>query len=428
VVGSYGIRVVIMALEPHVDVHRVRGLVFAPPAIVAEGLGKRYLIYDRPGDRIKELWPWRKRAYHREFWALRNVSFRVAAGDSLGVIGENGAGKSTLLRILSGTLTGTDGTVSVRGTVGALLDLGAGFHPDYTGRENIYLSGSIMGFTRAAMTERMEGIIEFSGLQEFIDQPVKTYSTGMYLRLGFSVATAIDPDVLIIDEVLAVGDERFQRKCIARIEVFLERRKTMVMCSHSTYVIKKLCKRAVWLDHGSIKAIGRASEACDEYQDFVRQKEGEDRVAPADAATAPAHQAAGLAVELVEARVCDEQGRARDLFELGETIRVYLVADAHDYEETPAFAVGLVRNDGVALYGVSTEIDGVQPNRLSGQRYGMIFELPRIQLLPGRYEVRMHACDRSVLRILDTKVHEIVVRGEVKEIGIYRVEHRWLEP
>jgi len=274
----------------------------------------------------------------------------------------------------------------------------------------------------------MQEIIEFSGLQEFIDQPVKTYSTGMYLRLGFSVATAIDPDVLIIDEVLAVGDERFQRKCIARIEQFLEQKKTMVICSHATYVVKKLCKRALWLDHGRIKAIGHASEVCDEYQDFVRRKEGEAAAAQAARVVAPAQDAGGLPVELVEARVCDEQGRDRDLFEMGETIRIRMVADAHDYEETPSFAVGLVRNDGVALYGVSTEIDGVRPKALGGRRYGLVFELPRARLLPGRYEVRMHAFDRPLLRVLDSKVQEIVIRGETKELGICRVEHRWLEP
>jgi lipopolysaccharide transport system ATP-binding protein len=250
----------------------------------------------------------------------------------------------------------------------------------------------------------------------------------MHLRLGFSVSTAIDPDVLIIDEVLAVGDERFQRKCIARIEQFLDQHKTMVICSHSTYVIKKLCRKALWLDHGRVKAIGQASEVCDEYQDFVRQKEGEDRAAQAHLSAAPAHRPDGLPVELVEARVCDEQGRERDLFEMGETIRVHLVADAHDYDETPTLAVGFVRNDGVPLYGVSTEIDGVQPKRLTGQRYGKVFELPNAQLLPGRYEVRMHAADRPGLRVLDTKVQEIVIRGETKEFGICRAEHRWLDP
>src|SRR3972149_5538938 len=178
----------------------------SPVVIIAENLGKRYQIYDSPSDRIKELFSRKKRTYHRDFWALRSVSFQMLAGDSLGIIGENGAGKSTLLRILAGTTTASNGTVSTRGTVGALLDLGAGFHPDYSGRENIYLSGAIMGFRRAAMDEKIGEIIEFSALQEFIDQPVKTYSSGMHVRLAFSVATANDPDVLIIDEVLAVGD------------------------------------------------------------------------------------------------------------------------------------------------------------------------------------------------------------------------------
>jgi len=400
----------------------------SPIAIIAENLGKRYLIYDNPSDRIRELLPWNRRSYHRDFWALRGISFRMLAGESLGIIGENGAGKSTLLRILAGTATASEGTAETRGTVGALLDLGAGFHPDYTGRENIYLSGAIMGIGRAEMEKKIEEIIDFSGLPEFIDQPVKTYSSGMYVRLGFSVATAIDPDILIIDEVLAVGDERFQRKCIGRIERFLEKQKTMVICSHATYVVKKLCKSALWLDRGKVMALGPASQVCDEYQDFVRRKEGEERASQAALSAPPAVEAGCLPVELIEARVCDEQGRDRDIFDLGETIRVRMVADAHDYEETPMLVVGIVRNDGVALYGVSTEIDGVRPKPLGERRYGLVFEIPQARLLPGRYEVRMHAFDRLVLRVLDTKVQEIVIRGETKELGIYRVEHRWLDP
>ena len=418
----------IMATEPRIGVQRVEGSVFASPAIMAEGLGKRYLIYEKPGDRIKELWPWNRRTFHRDFWALRNVSFRMAAGESLGIIGENGAGKSTLLRILAGTTTASDGTVSVRGTVGALLDLGAGFHPDYTGRENVYLSGAIMGFARAAMQEKIDEIIEFSGLQDFIDQPVKTYSSGMHVRLAFSVATAIDPDVLIIDEVLAVGDERFQRKCIARIEQFLEQRKTMVLCSHATYLVKKLCRRAIWLDHGTIKASDRASEVCDEYQDFVRRKEGEDKAVQLAAQAGTSENIGGMPVELIEACVCDEQGRERDLFGVGETIRVRMVADAHDYEEIPMLSVGIVRNDGADLYGLTTEMDGVQPRSMGGSRYGLIFELPKAQLLPGRYEVRMHTLDRLGVRLMDSKVQEIIIRGETHELGMYRLEHRWLDP
>lgn len=397
-------------------------------AIVADNLGKRYLLYDNPSDRVKELLPWTKRVYHRDFWALRGVSFRMLAGDSLGIIGENGAGKSTLLRILAGTATASEGSVETRGTVGVLLDLGAGFHPDYTGRENIYLSGAIMGIGRAEMQKKVEEIIEFSGLQEFIDRPVKTYSSGMYVRLGFSVATAIDPEILIIDEVLAVGDERFQRKCIGRIERFLEQQKTMVICSHATYVIKKLCRSALWVDHGKIMALGRASEVCDEYQNFVRRQDGEERVAQALVSGEEAQGSGFLPVELIEARVCDEDGRDRDLFDLEQSIRVRMVVDARDYEEIPTLAVGIVRNDGLALYGVSTEMEGVQPTSLGGRRYGIVLELPKARLLPGRYEVRMHAADRPGLRILDTKVQEIVIRGETKEFGIYRVEHRWLDP
>ena len=184
------------------------------------------------------------------------------------------------------------------------------------------------------------------------------------------------------------------------------------------------------MDHGTVKASGGASDVCDEYQDFVRQKEGEEKAvqAAAQPQLQPTKDTDGVPIKLIEACVCDEQDRPRDLFSIGETIRVRVVADAHDYEEVPMFAIGIVRNDGVSLYGLTTEMDGVQPRSMGGRRYGLIYELPKALLLPGRYEIRMHTLDRLGVRLMDTKIQEIVIRGDSKEFGIYRVEHRWLDP
>ncbi len=238
----------------------------APVVIEASMIGKRYEMHRHRTILLKNIWTAATgQATKNYFWALRDVSFAIRKGETVGILGANGAGKSTLLTLVAKTARATRGELSVQGRIAALLELGAGFHPDFTGRENILINGCITGLTKAQMMERMEGIIAFSELGPFIDEPLRNYSSGMMARLGFSVATAVDPDILIIDEVLGVGDQAFQGKCLARLKEFQERGCTIVYVSHSTSSVKALCDRAILISHGKILADGPAREVCDDY-------------------------------------------------------------------------------------------------------------------------------------------------------------------
>jgi lipopolysaccharide transport system ATP-binding protein len=258
--------------------------------IEAHQVGKCYRIYRRPFDHLRETLSFGRKRLSQDFWALRDVSLQIRRGEAWGVIGENGAGKSTLLKLLCGITLPSQGRLSVHGRIGALLELGIGFHPEYTGRENLYLSGALMGLSREELQDRLPAILEFADIGDFIDRPLKTYSTGMAVRLAFSLATAVEPDMLVTDEVLAVGDEAFQKKCIRWMERFLSGGGTLILCSHNSYHVRKLCHRAVWLWQGRVRAVGEARAVVQEYLEYleegarVRERRGEDRAAVAVAA------------------------------------------------------------------------------------------------------------------------------------------------
>ena len=234
-------------------------------AIVVKNLSKVYHLYDNPKDRLKEALNPFKKSYHHDFYALKDVSFEIKKGETVGIIGKNGAGKSTLLKIITGVLTPTSGEVQVNGKIASLLELGAGFNPEMTGMENIYLNGTIMGFSKEEMDEKLDAILAFADIGEFIDQPVKMYSSGMFARLAFSVAINVEPDILIVDEVLSVGDVAFQVKCFERFRLFRENGKTILFVSHSTDQITRLCSRAYWFEDGEILKFGIAKDIAEEY-------------------------------------------------------------------------------------------------------------------------------------------------------------------
>jgi lipopolysaccharide transport system ATP-binding protein len=237
-----------------------------------QGVSKKYNLYDSRQDRLKEALHPRRKKYHRDFYALNNINLNVAKGEVLGIVGKNGSGKSTLLKVISGILTPTSGSVDVKGKMVPLLELGAGFNPEFTGIENIFFYGTILGFTKADMEGRIDGILDFADLGEFIYQPVKVYSSGMKSRLAFSVATEINPDILIVDEVLAVGDAVFQRKCYARIETMFKDGKTVIMVSHNRNSIVALCQRAILLDAGGLVAEGDAGAVVREYEKLCNRE------------------------------------------------------------------------------------------------------------------------------------------------------------
>lgn len=238
--------------------------------VLVENLHKDFRIYERPQDRLTELLF--RKPKHRIYHVLRDISFALEDGKSLGIVGDNGAGKSTLLKLLVGTLQPTSGRISIAGQVAALLELGAGFHPEFTGRKNIYLNASLLGVPDDDIAELEQDIIAFSELDYFIDRPVKTYSSGMFVRLAFSIATMVRPDVLVIDEALSVGDMAFQKKCVDRMNRFREERKTMIFCSHSMYHVQQLCDLAIWLDKGRIRELGSSEEVVGHYEDYCNNK------------------------------------------------------------------------------------------------------------------------------------------------------------
>ena len=234
-------------------------------AVTAQGIWKEFRVYHEKNQSIKEIFIKRKRAEYETFWALKDVSFAVKQGITFGLIGENGSGKSTMLKILAKILRANQGTVEIKGKVSALLELGTGFHPELTGRENVFLNGSILGLSRKEISKRFNDIVAFSELEQFIDSPVKTYSSGMYVRLGFAVATNVDPDVLLIDEILAVGDEAFQRKSLDKLYELKKQKKTIIVVSHALSSIAEICDEAIWLDKGEIKAAGKARKVVATY-------------------------------------------------------------------------------------------------------------------------------------------------------------------
>ncbi|PID77323.1 MAG: ABC transporter ATP-binding protein [Deltaproteobacteria bacterium] len=239
------------------------------PAIIVENLAKCYQIYDSPGSRLKQMLMRGRRKYYREFWALRDISFTIARGKSVGIVGQNGSGKSTLLQILCGTLGATSGFYRTNGRIAALLELGSGFNPEFTGRENVYMNGSVLGLTSREIDERFTAIADFAAIGNFIEQPVKTYSSGMMVRLAFAVAINVDPEILVIDEALAVGDELFQRKCFSRIESIRQRGATILFVSHSVGAVLELCDTAILLDQGEKLAEGSPKYITSRYQKLI---------------------------------------------------------------------------------------------------------------------------------------------------------------
>lgn len=390
-------------------------------AIRADHVCKTYKQYGGRKALLRELLF--RRPMHRRLEALRDVSFEIPAGEAFGLIGDNGAGKSTLLKVLCGTTFPSAGRLEVQGSVSALLELGAGFHPEFTGRSNIYFSGALMGFSEEEIRAREPEIIAFSELQDFVDQPVKTFSSGMHVRLGFAIATGFDPAVLVIDEALAVGDQGFQKKCTDRIMEFQEKGKTIVFCSHNLYQVRKLCHRALWLEHGRAVALGPCADVVDRYTDNLRAAQ-----ASVGSTAAPADPIFGSLCRLEHWRLVDAQGHPRDSFETGETLRLEIWTRFRaDFEGTPGVGVAVLRNDGVNIYTTSSTIDGTDLVEVSPGLHYVCFELPSIALMAGRYAFTVMATDQFNMQVYDAaeQVGGFTIRHPGPDFGVTHLHHSW---
>jgi lipopolysaccharide transport system ATP-binding protein len=338
----------------------------APGAVAIEvaDLGKRYEIYRRPHDRLLQTLFRGRRTFYRDFWALRDVSMTVRRGETLGLIGRNGSGKSTLLQLIAGTLTPTTGNVLTHGRVAALLELGSGFDPEFTGRENVFLQGAILGIPRRELTESFGAIEAFASIGDFIDQPVKTYSSGMMVRLAFSVAVHVTPDILIVDEALAVGDTAFQSKCLDRIRRMQQDGVAILLVSHSANTIIEFCDRAAYLDHGRLVAVGGCREVIERYTNDLTSSEArsatESQAAvvavPIDASNSspPATPEDTPATEIVAVEVTDADRQPKSCFVHGDEIRVSLDLVFHRANPAPCFGIQLKSTDDIALWATST--------------------------------------------------------------------------
>lgn len=386
------------------------------PLVRVEGLSKRYPVVGASGDRLSALGRLLLgRAPLREVEVLSGIDLSIHRGESVGIVGENGAGKSTLLKLITGTLTPSTGRVLSEARIGALLELGAGFHPEYSGRDNVRMAAAIHGLAGEALAAKLPEIEAFAEIGRYFDEPVKHYSSGMVVRLGFAVIAATRPDLLITDEVLAVGDERFQKKCIRWIDQYLAEGGTLLLVSHSTYHVQKLCRHAIWLKDGRIEAQGDAFDVTQRYQAWLEQRESNEREAGAVADAEYRIEAVDVATEGLESTA-------------GGTIRVALRARSR-YGERPHLLVGLSRLDGTAIFGTGTEIDGVQAWPLGPEGvFGAQLVLEDVRLQPGDYRLRAHAMDPEALRVFDTVERMFRVGGASREFGLVRLPHRWEAP
>lgn len=401
----------------------------AATVLRADGLGKEYLLYDSPRQRLLSLVS--SRVARRSQWALRDVGFELRRGQCMGVVGDNGAGKSTLLKLIAGTLQPSAGQLTRVGRVTAILELGAGFHPEFTGRENLYFGGSLIGFTQAQMAQLEPSIIEFSELGEAIDRPVKTYSSGMAVRLAFALVTAVEPDVLIVDEALAVGDQHFQKKCVERIEAFRSSGCTILFCSHSLYHVRQLCDVALWLDAGQQRACGPTERVLAAYESHVRaqDRKTEGAASASERNALAATQAPVLGAErrgaIVSVRVAGlGEGDAPLLPgpDLSVSIEARVAGD-----EQPQMGVMLEQAHGVGITVAATHVDRARPVRGADGVWRATVTFPDLPLHSGLYVLSAYLADSQALVMYDEWHHCQVFSWENPTLvpGLVQLPHHW---
>lgn len=393
-------------------------------AIETEGLGKIYRLHKSPLHRIVETASLGKWKFHNEHHALSNVSFQVERGHALGVVGPNGAGKSTLLKILSGTTDPTTGRFRLAGHVASLLELGAGFHPEFSGRENIYLNGTLLGLTRRDLDRLFPVILEFSELGEFIDRPLRTYSSGMALRLGFSVAIHLDPEVLIIDEVFAVGDMHFAKKCADKVYDFRKRGKTIVFCSHSLYDVRQLCDVCIWLDHGVIRQIGDSVSVTNDYAAFSRSLDANERNPGEWYAKAPEREE----LPHIDTVRIYKLGTEEEIYDIspGDAIDVRIWYKNPDPAQHKV-NMGIIfqRNDATIVTADSTEFSKIE---VPGRSGCVTYRCPKVILLSGQFTVIGVLLDGPGMHRYDNVMtpRNLNVRNRTKDVGLVLQHHDWI--
>lgn len=409
-------------------------------AIAVQDVHKKFKIYYDKGRTLKERLLFRNRNRSEERWVLQGISFSVKKGEAIGLIGENGAGKSTMLKLMTRIIYPDQGTITMQGRVSSLIELGAGFHPDMSGRENIYTNASIFGLTRKEIDARLQDIIAFSELEEFIDNPVRTYSSGMYMRLAFAVAINVDADILLIDEILAVGDAAFQAKCFNKLREIKAAGTTIVIVSHSLGQIEQICDRSIWFKDGKIEREGKPFDVHPYYLDFMGRKNRtaetevkqeakpenqEEKTESAESAQDSTFRWGSKEVQILEVKLLDENGQEKAVFKTGEQMTVQLRYQCSHKIDDAVIGIGIFRNDGLQCYGVNTNIDRFGDIVL--QPKGMLqCVLQANLLLEGEYwlDVAIHKEDGFAYDYWkNSKTFRMY--SDIADAGVVRLRHEW---
>lgn len=404
--------------------------------IEAKGLSKMYKLYANPRDRFKETFSLSKKKYYKEFYALRDVNFQIFKGETVGIVGRNGSGKSTLLKMLTGVLNPTDGEMNVNGKVSALLELGAGFNMEFTGMENIFLNGTIMNIPRSEMEKKLDDILAFAEIGEHINQPVKTYSSGMFVRLAFAVAINVDPDILIVDEALAVGDTRFQLKCMDKFVEFMDKGKTVLFVSHDINSIKRFCKRTLWINNGSLIMDGETDEVTDNYLDFLKSElsieEYLDRKnnpieIPKEQEENNTQANKSEIAQFSSIKMYDEDGKEIQDIVHGTNVTIKIEYDVIDENvKEPVIGLAIRTIDNKYICGLNTLLDNVKVNWKKGKNQcELVYE--KFNLTGGNYYFDVAIFDKTATVPIDyrTKAKSFFVKmGYIAE-GIVVLNHHW---
>ena len=375
-------------------------------AITVEGLGKKFRLMQDRNWTLKATLLAGHRTRYEEFWALRDVSFEIPTGETFGIVGGNGSGKSTLLKVLAGILRADEGSAVARGRLSALLELGAGFHPELTGRENVYLNGSILGFTSREIRNLFDDIVEFAELEQFIDEPVRNYSSGMYMRLGFSVAIHVEPEILLVDEILAVGDLTFQKRCLDRFARLRDEGRTIVVVSHDLDMIGRLCDSSVWINKGELASVGSSSSV---LEDFISHDENSDM-----SMFDQSHQLRLKPDDLVKSLdLVDINGQSMSSTASGQPALIRVRYDADGAGEPVTVALGLYRADGTHVSSINS---GAATS--AGNDVGIIevdYEMPSLPVQPGTYEISIALHSRDMTKVFERHTH--LFRFEVDPVA-----------
>lgn len=400
-------------------------------AIDVKDISKFYPLYNSPSDRLVQLLLGRKQLNSQAFWALKNINFQVARGEVIGLIGRNGAGKSTLLQLLCGTIKPSSGNLRVNGRVAALLELGAGFNPDFTGIENIYMNAAILGMKRQEIDERLDEIINFADIGDFISKPVKTYSSGMYVRLAFAVATSTDPDILIIDEALSVGDGAFARKSFDRIMRLKEAGKTIFFCSHSMYQVEALCARAIWMEKGCLKMDGNAADVTSAYAASLNadnQRNKTDITTPASNSSSTVVPSGTGRIVRAIARAEETEGSEVEIISGKDDLSIDIYFEIDPSLPAPGVAIGISDANGTTVSSAISVNDGIRIQVDSqGHGFTRVF-FNKFPLLKGSYWVTCFLTSEDGVHPYDQVLNclRINVRQEGTEQGFVSLSHRWL--